>query len=295
MTIKVPFEANSIAIIDSIPAGESQTARRLYDHIKDVQYDPATMQCDVTHHVIANANDLSALLSKLADEAETAKRWPLIHIESHGNNDGLGLANGDFVRWEDLQPAFMRLNKGARNHLFVVVAACWGFYGIKTMIDKTDHGASLRMLAGPVEVTFSGPIEDAMKGFYRSLLTAGNIAAAVEAAQQSEPTFRIYSAEEAFVAGWKIVVRNYPKTNSAVQKKAEEIVTQLKASPGSEHPSHIHSRAKAAVRSLDLQVPFDEYKRTFFMLDAFPEVGTEIEGLVLPEASCAPSLQRCPE
>ena len=279
MTIMVPFEADGVEIIDSIPANESQTARRLYEHIKDLRYDSRTMQCDVSRHVIATAADFHSLLAELAEKAEKEDRRPLIHIESHGNTDGLGLASAEFIPWGEIQPALLRLNKATRNHLFVVVAACRGFHAIKAMLDKIDHGTSFRLLAGPAEVTLSGNIEDAMRDFYRSLLTTGSIPAAVESALNSEPTFRIYSAEEAFLKGWSRAAADYPKTNSAIQKRADEIVSQVKASEESAPPDKLHSRAKAAIRSLDLSVPFESFKRKFFMLDSFPEVTEEIKGV----------------
>jgi hypothetical protein len=56
---------------------------------------------------------------------------------------------GDFVSWRELQPHFKRINVATRNHLLVVVAACWGFHGIRAMIDRGHDGVSPRLLAGP--------------------------------------------------------------------------------------------------------------------------------------------------
>ena len=186
MKFRVDYGADTVEIIDSIPPGEAQTARRLHDHIRDLQYDSAVMQGRVTRHSVSNGADLNELLSRLAYEAERGDSWPLVHIESHGDHDGLQLANGDLIRWADLQPRFLRLNKTTRNHLFVVMAACWGFHSIKAMLDVTDHAVSLRLLAGPAQETSSGKIEDAMMGFYNSLLRAGDIVSASEEARKNE-------------------------------------------------------------------------------------------------------------
>lgn len=284
----VPLDSDTIHIIDSIPATESQTARHIYDHIQDVQYDPNAARPAIVHHNAGSSDDLHAALAAIATAAETADDRPLIHIESHGDTTGLTLANGDFVQWSEIQPDFMRLNKATRNHLFIIVAACWGFHAIKAMLDKIDHGASFRILAGPAEETTSGRVEDALKAFYRALLMTGSIPDATRAALAHEPTFRVYSAEEAFIAGWKNAMSEYPITSKGIQKKAEQIITQMK-SEGRALPARPHSTAKAAIRKLDLRVPFDAYKRKFFMLDLFPEVSAEVQEISLPKLDTRPS------
>ena len=282
MKVRVAYGADTIEIIDSIPEGESQTARRLSGHIKDLQYAPAVMQGPVTLHHVATSAELRALLSRLADHAERDDLWPLIHIESHGDTDGIRLANGDYVRWPDLQPMLLRLNKATRNHLFTVMAACSGFHGIKAMLSATENVASLRLLVGPAEETTSGNLEDAMQFFYGALLKTGNVVGAVAEAQRHEPTFRGYSAEEAFIAGWRKTLEEHPVTNKRIQQRAETVVTLMRESPKKPLPEKVHSKAKAALRSLDMNVPFEAHKRQFFMLDLFPEVAEELTGITLP-------------
>jgi len=159
------YRVGTIEIIDSIPEGESQTARRLYEHVKDLQYHNDVVPLPVTLHRAATSARLRVLLSQLADHAEKNDSWPLLHIESHGDTEGIQLANGDYVRWADLQPLFLRLNKATRNHLVIVAAACFGFYGIRAMLDPFAGVASLRMLIGPTKKTMSGNLEDAMRAF----------------------------------------------------------------------------------------------------------------------------------
>jgi len=280
MKFRVNYGADTVEIIDSISPRDGQTARRLYDHIRDLQYDSLVMQGRVTRHSVSNVAEFNNLLARLANEAEKEDSWPLIHVESHGGSEGLQLANGDLVRWADVQPRFLRLNKATRNHLFVVMAACKGFHGIKAMLDLTDHSVSLRLLAGPGEETSSGKLEDATKAFYSSLLRAGDMVSAIQEARKNEPTFSVYSAEPAFIVGWSKAIREYPTTNKGIQQRAEQIVTQAKTS-SRPLPPQAHSRAKTAIRSLDMNIPFEAFKRKFFMLDLFPEIDEEISGVTL--------------
>jgi hypothetical protein len=285
--VEMAYDADTIEIINSIPDGERQTARRIYAHAKDAQYNSYSVQCPVNYHRITTPDDLCGLLTKLAEEATAHQgSWPLVHIESHGSKEGLTLAQGDVVRWAQLQPYFNRLNRATRNHLLVVIAACWGFHGIKAMVGQIDHSASLRFLAGPAEETLSGNIEEAMKAFYGALLRGGSLHDCEASAQAQEPTFRIYSAEQAFLEGWRVAVRDYPESNREIQAKAEKIVTQAKSST-TQPQKGIHRRAKDTIRSLDLNKPFEGYKRAFFMLDSFPEISHEFDHITLPNISLA--------
>lgn len=281
MKVRVAYGADTIEIIDSIPEGQSQTARRLAEHVKDLQYDTAIRQVPVTLHRAGTSAELCTLLYRVADYGEENDSWPLIHIESHGDSNGIQLANGDYLCWTDLQPIFLRLNKATRNHLFIVMASCSGFHGIKAMLSASDHVASLRMLVGPSEETNSGRLEDAIQSFYSSLLKTGDVVGAVVETQRHEPTFRGYTADEAFIAGWRNALKKHPITNKAIPQRAEEVVTPMRES-SSPAPEKVHSNVKAALRSLDMNMPFESHKRKFFMLDLFPEVEDELTGVTLP-------------
>jgi hypothetical protein len=96
----------------------------------------------------------------------------------------------------------------------------------------------------PAEETSSGNIEAATKAFYETLLLGGSIADCRDAARLREPTFRIYSAEEAFLAGWRQAIGQLPTSNREIQEKAEEIVTLIKAPDPDRPDSGLHRRAK---------------------------------------------------
>jgi hypothetical protein len=134
----------------------------------------------------------------------------------------------------------------------------------------------------PAEETSSGDIEAATKAFYETLLLGGSIADCRDAARLREPTFRIYSAEEAFLAGWRQAIGQLPTSNREIQEKAEEIVTLIKAPDPDRPDSGLHRRAKQAIRALDLSAPFENYKRAFFMIDLFPQLSEELKGSAVP-------------
>jgi hypothetical protein len=258
MTARFAYGEDTIEIIDSVPEDHRQTARHLEQHIEDLKYEPSVVQIPLTRRRVVTAPDLYAELSQVASTAVEKNLWPLLHIEAHGSKDGLQLAGGDVVNWADLQPYLMALNKATRNHLFIMMAACEGFHGIKAMFDRADHAACLRLLGGPAEETSAIRLEGAMKGFYSSFLRTGDLDEATSTAQQSEKTFRLYSADAAFMRGWRKALEQFPTGGKALQEKTEQAICQL-----------------------DLNIPFQAYRRKFFMLDLFPELEAEISGVKL--------------
>ena len=274
-----PWTWNSIEILDSVPSGDLQTARRLWESIKDQQYDLTTPQCFVEYHRIPDAEALRKVFLDLVQRANHEGRRPVVHIESHGSPDGLTLANGDPIDWSDLQPTFHALNMATRNRLFIVVAACWGFSGIAATWKKDQRGASLRLLAGPAESTLSGDIEGAMKDFYSVLLKERSLVQALAVARKSESKLQIFAAENLFTLAWERVVRRRSRRNGDLRELTNLAIANA-AVQGK--PFRMpYAGIMKLVEKQDLHQTFAKFKRDFFMLGEFPEIAQEVEQLTL--------------
>jgi hypothetical protein len=75
-------------------------------------------------------------------------------------------------------------------------------------------------------------------------------------------------------------MEQFPTTAKGIQEKTEQIVTMMK-NAGLPLPDRPHSQAKAAIRGIDMNKPFQVYRREFFMLDLFPELEDEIAAVRL--------------
>jgi DNA-binding beta-propeller fold protein YncE len=80
MNARFAYGADTIEIIDSVPDDESHTARRLEEHILDLQYDDQVMRIPGTRHIVSTAAELNDVLSRLAAATEEKQLWPLLHI-----------------------------------------------------------------------------------------------------------------------------------------------------------------------------------------------------------------------
>ena len=116
---------NCIVILDSIPAGEFNTAKRLYEDVEicAAAYSPTP---GIAYLRVENESSLFDYLRQFQLQNEQNDAFPLLHIESHGYEDGLQLANRTLVSWERLKEALIQLNVAMRLNLIVVLASCFG-------------------------------------------------------------------------------------------------------------------------------------------------------------------------
>ena len=57
---------------------------------------------------------------------------PIIHISAHGNENGIGLTNGDLVTWEELGNLLSQLNEAFKG-IILSISACKGWSAIKML------------------------------------------------------------------------------------------------------------------------------------------------------------------
>src|ERR1700730_7897920 len=113
--------------IESIPQGQHQSGRQLHEALTALAGD-LEIPITVEHNPVSSRAEFEELLEAVLIDCEQTNRVTLLHIECHGNDDGIGLANADFMDWEQLCEHFVKINMATRLNLFVSVAACFGAY-----------------------------------------------------------------------------------------------------------------------------------------------------------------------
>lgn len=116
--------STEIWILESLPAGDTQTGTLLRDAILERAPD-SKKTLSVYHRTAVNTSELLATFDEISASV-TDGNYPILHIEAHGNEEGLGLANGEIIGWKDLSAPLIRLNELLRAQLIVTVAACSG-------------------------------------------------------------------------------------------------------------------------------------------------------------------------
>jgi hypothetical protein len=123
--IDASFMNNMVLILDCLSEDEMQTARHLFESLRDLQEIKLTGHC--RYHRVSNNREFSEALQKI--RSLCAGNWPILHVEGHGDEKGLCIGNaGERYSWDDLADEMRMCNAACTNNLGLVLAACHGHY-----------------------------------------------------------------------------------------------------------------------------------------------------------------------
>ena len=100
---------------------------------------------------------------------EIPDRWPILHISAHGNHEGIGLSNDDFISWEELRFFLSELVDGMEGGLLICLSACFGTSAMRMAMNKRD-GHTFWALVGNHEDAEWSDAAIAFSTFYHSFL-----------------------------------------------------------------------------------------------------------------------------
>ena len=156
------IKTTNIWIIEWLPSGDLRTGKLLHEWMQSQRPGwSAYFKCE-------SKQDVLSAIERARDLAENSKMNPVLHIEAHGNENGLGrqYASGhvEFLKWNEITNSLQKLNLVTRCNLVVVVAACIGFAGIKALVQGPRAPAVA--LVGPDASIMSDNLLSATKEFY---------------------------------------------------------------------------------------------------------------------------------
>jgi hypothetical protein len=257
---------NCIVIFDSIPSGELNTARRLYEDIQ-VYVAAYSKTPGVKYLRIENESLLFDYLGQLVIQVEKKDVFPLLHFECHGYNDGLQLANGALISWSWLKEALIPLNVAMGLNLMVVFASCFG--GSFTKALQVTDRAPVWGLIGPIQEVSCGQLEKHFGTYYRTLFSSGSPKDAIGALNQvsDSNTYWMTNAVWYFYEVWKSY-KNKLCTPHMLKERARKMRKQAKREK--KQPLLKVSEFKNILTKSDLDM-FVKYRDLYFMNDLFSE------------------------
>lgn len=254
-----------ILIVDSIPAGERNTARELHQDV-DLRAQVFAPAPQVLYQRVESSGEFLALMTELAAAAADTRDIPLLHVECHGDNDGLAFADGSFATWVDLKQPLTSLNIATGMNLLVVVSACDGS-ALTYTLGLTDR-APLHGLIGPVRPVAPAELMRAYLAFYETLLRTRSAGQAVDAMRADNPdTFVYRAAQWVFQYVWD----HYQSTQETPEARLER-GRRMAANPPDDYdgPPILPEQFAQLLADKNREF-FDEYRRKFFLCDLFPE------------------------
>lgn len=261
---------NKIYVIESLPVHHLSTGKRLFEDT--IIWLPLKLD-GITSELVqpTDKSNFFYHLNKIAEETKGGA-YPLLHIEAHGCEDGLKVANGDFIHWEQLRSALTEINVFCRNNLLLVLGACKGIHLFQ--ITQPVHRAPFCGLIGPNKNVVAGDLERDFSEFYRefSISLDGNKALAkLNYHTSGNNLYTFFGCNYLF----KVVYSNYHHkmcTGDALRQRIEDLTTKARRDPRSRSLSikQIRDQIKLSLRK-NQEEYFERFKEHFFMNDLYPE------------------------
>ena len=256
---------NQILIVDSIPAGERNTARLLHQdlELRAQVYAPTP---EVLYRRLDCRRQFLALLLELTTTALATGDIPVLHIECHGNDDGLAFADGSFITWADLKVPLTSLNVATGMNLLVVVSACDGSSLTHTLglVDR----APLHGLIGPIRAVTPDELMRAYLALYETLMRTRSASQAVEAMRVATPGTFVYRAAKSL---FQYVWDHYQATQETPEARLERGRRMAANPPSGYDGPPVQPEEFAQLLAEKNREFFDTYRRKFFLCDLFPE------------------------
>ena len=271
MPYATSFAFDSVALIESLPSGQLRSGRDLFETtIAPISVaDPGLVSELYEPHT---ANDFFGSLATIASVAKQFGRSPIIHIEAHGNGDGIELANGDFVKWLEIAPVLTMINEISHMNLLVVAAMCHGWH-LSSVLRPTDRAPAFGVVGTQKSIQV-GALLVAMKAFYGKLLAPGHdLREALAEANDQRPLAKwVFKMEGAEITLCRVFA-HYAEdiSNEATQTaRISRIVADVARVNQLDVLQTMSVRTEVRESIGDHARWFDYYRTQFLMLDLFP-------------------------
>jgi hypothetical protein len=197
---------------------------------------------------------------------------PIIHIETHGDRDGIILSNGERLEWERLYAPLVAINLSCKNSLFLVMAACEGAY-LGKIVRLTDR-APFWGLIGPDAPVSSGELYTAFSRFYEAMfhtLDGTNALRALNEAASGTARYLFLNSRKMFEGAWARYEKSYCMGGGR-RDRVDRLLTHRKRALGNLALDITRARKVIKKRLKETRGPnFIHYMRYFFMIDLYPE------------------------
>lgn len=255
---------NGIVILDGIPEGELNTARRLKEDLEDIACYLAN-GLKVRYVRIETIDSLESGISKVIHESLNDNLLPWLHLEGHGilDESGFVLASGTQCSWTQLKDIITPLNVTINLNLMLVLATCFG--GSFSTAIRTSDRAPVSGLIGPTREITIGQVESGFPTFYRTFFETLSLKRAIEALNRTAPPNLYYgtTAERFFYEVWA-AYKNSQCSEEMITKRAKRMYRELKSKKVNKIPGIGHLKRKIHSMERDL---FVKFRDTYFMYD----------------------------
>jgi hypothetical protein len=257
------IRSTNVWIVEWLPSGELQTGRLLHEWLTCRR--PGWSR----HYACANKEQVIHAIEEAIAFAARSNLAPVLHLEAHGGNHGIGLPDGsELLTWDELTTPLQHLNMATQCNLVLVVAACVGFAGVQAL--QRGPRAPAIALVGPDATVMADDLLRGAKAFYPRWMAPN-------------PNFQDITADASRAAG-TVTFELEPFAVLFHEALTEWLVMSLRPGQGGRRRQHLHhpQRTKPSLSvseidkrqaSIPLGVLVDKLQRLWdemFMIDLYP-------------------------
>ena len=268
------IEFNRIYVVESLLAGDEKTGTQLhndllrwqgykYNGFESVLLEPKTKI------------EWSRMMGDILADTQNKGIRPIIHFEIHGSTkkDGLVLASGELVLWEEIGAILTEINIASKMNLFISLAVCHGAYLL------TQYHLDQRAFCFGVLGSFDPlPVDDLkirFYEFYEELFSTFDIVKAYQRLLNANPNIKIdyecISAVEIFYKNYRNYVLKQVNDPERVKERALEAANENGVVLTTRQQKRAFQRNFAKVLHQKKNEYYVEHSTKFLMTDLFPE------------------------
>ncbi len=252
--------------VESLTEDDVHTARRLREDLQDLLTARA-MRLRVEIRSPVTRAQFFEVLDELRASVATTHLNPILDIECHGDAErGLFLADRTFVPWRELKPTLEAINIASRCNLILVLGCCYGaYFGAK---GRLYERAAINAYVAPTDRIRVETLKAGLHAFYDQLFTSLDITSAIDAMRTAAPEFDyvFLTAYGVFRTVFAEFIRDFGM-GEGLRERAIAMAHKLLQERGRrETPEAI-----AQVMKDGEPAAFDNFRRTHFAIDLFPE------------------------
>jgi len=256
-------------VIESLPTGERKTGKHLFDN--QLEEAKRVRPELITQFAAPETKcELFEVLQKIRDEAAIGT-YPMIHFECHGCERGLGTANRELVKWDELREVLVDINRSTQLNLMIVVAACNGAHLINAST-KLDAAPFWAIIGPEVEVT-DLHIQANFGQFYESFFSSldGDKAINVlnDGVDHNKRIYHFISAAGLFARAYRSYFNRHC-IGKGKEERLEHLLSEGMKNPEVAIRGEIWARQQILERLASEDQHFDMLRRRFFFIDEFP-------------------------
>ncbi|GBC61309.1 hypothetical protein DENIS_2269 [Desulfonema ishimotonii] len=260
---------NSIVIIDFIPDGEINTARRLLEDL-DTNARPFAEELQTDYFRTESLSEFKNVIQELILNLQTKRIFPLLHFEGHGLTDKSGIAfpNGNICSWIEFNQIITPLNIAMGLNLMIVMATCYGSSLAKFI--QVNEKAPLWGLIGPTEEIYPPKLQGDFLSFYRTFFEKSSTSLAINAlnSTSSENFYFRTTAKEFFIHVWRRYKQDF-FTDENILKRARKMYRDEKSKNTQRVQSVGYYKRLLKNTNIEKNI-FDKIRETYFMYDLYP-------------------------